>query len=69
MNPIDFVVFDGDSEPNMPVYAIAEAMRRPIRIVSADKEWDVYSYYYDEGQMVMEITEKSTGNAPSAAVA
>lgn len=55
MIPIDFVVFAGDSEPNMPTYAIAEAMRRPLRIVSADKDWEVYSYYYDEGQMVLEI--------------
>ena len=54
MNPID-VIFDGDSEPNMPVYAIAEAMRRSLRIISADKDWEVCSYYYDEGQMVLEI--------------
>jgi hypothetical protein len=55
MTPIDFVVFDGDSEPNTPAYAIAEAMRQPLRIVSASKNWEVCSYYYDEGQMVLEI--------------
>ena len=55
MNPIDFVIFGGDSQPNTPVYAIAEAMRRPLRILSADKDWEVYSYYYDKGQMVLEI--------------
>jgi hypothetical protein len=55
MTPIDFVVFDGDSEPNMPVCAIAEAMRQPLLILSADKDWEVCSYYYDGGRMVLEI--------------
>ena len=65
MTPIEFVVFAGDSEPNMPVYAIAEAMRRPLRIVSDKKEWEVSSYYYGEGQMVLEIKAAEEPENPS----
>ena len=65
MTPIEFVVFAGDSEPNIPAYAIAEAMRRPLRIVSDKKEWEVSSYYYDEGQMVLEIKAAEEPENPS----
>lgn len=57
MTPLDFVVYDGNSEPNTPVYRIAEAMQRPLKIVSASGGWRVLSYYYDDGQMVLEIVE------------
>ena len=60
MTPIEFVIFSGDSEPNIPAYAIAKAMQLPVRIISSEKDWMVSSYYYAEGQMVLEITEKST---------
>lgn len=58
MTPLDFVVYDGNSEPNTPVHRIAEAMRLPLKIVSAFGDWEVVSYYYDDGQMVLEIVEK-----------
>ena len=57
MKPIDFVLFDGDSEPNQPVYRVTEAMQRDIRILGAKSDYRVYSYYYREGQMVLEIEE------------
>jgi hypothetical protein len=59
MTPIEFVVFEGDSKPNQPVYQVAEAMQKPIRIYSGDQEWTVLSYFFHEGQMVLEIEEKS----------
>jgi hypothetical protein len=57
MRPIDFVVYDGDSTPNEPVYKLAEALQQPIRIVSVGQVWMVRSYYMYNGQMVLEITE------------
>lgn len=58
MTPIEFVLFDGDSEPNRPVHEVADAMRTALRIVGPDlTEYEVYSYYYDSGQMVLELKE------------
>ena len=57
MKPIDFILFDGDSEPNQPVYRVAEAMQKDIRILGATGDYRVLSYYYHEGQMVLEIEE------------
>jgi hypothetical protein len=59
MTPIDFVLFNGDSTPNLPVVYVAEAMQRPLRILSADKEFEVCSYYFDDGEMVLELKERS----------
>jgi len=59
MTPIEFVVFDGNSDPNQPVYQIAEAMHKPIKIYSFGAEWEVHGYYYgNEDHMVLEIKEK-----------
>jgi hypothetical protein len=60
MTPIEFVIFDGDSTPNQPVHQISEAMSKPIRIFSAEKEWEVIGYYYADGQMTLDIREKNT---------
>lgn len=60
MTPIDFVIFDGDSTPNLPVHQVAEAMHKPIRIYSAEKEWEVIGYYYADGQMMLDLKEVST---------
>lgn len=59
MKPIDFVVYEGDSEPNTPVYEIAEAMMQDIKITGGDVDFVVHGYYYDEEEkrMVLEITE------------
>ena len=57
MKPIDFILFDGDSEPNQPVYRVAEAMQKDIRIISATSDYRVLSYYYHDGQMVLDIEE------------
>lgn len=65
MKPIDFVLFDGDSEPNQPVYRVAEAMQRDIRILGATNDYRVLSYYYHNGQMVLEIEEDEQDGNPS----
>jgi len=59
MRPIDFVLFDGDSNPNQPVYQIAEAMTKELKIIGANKDFVVYSYYCDDGCMVLELGEKN----------
>ena len=58
MTPIDFVVFDGDGEPNLPAYEVAEAMTRPIKIVGPDGEYEILSYYLDGSNMVLEVRSK-----------
>lgn len=57
MKPIDFILFDGDSEPNQPVYRVAEAMQKDIRIISVTSDYRVRGYYLHEGQMVLDIEE------------
>ena len=59
MTPIEFVVFEGDTDPNQPVYEIAEAMHKPIKIHSSNAEWEVIGYYWSEGRMVLDIKEKN----------
>lgn len=61
MKPIDFVVFNGDSSPNMPAYQVAEAMSKDITILASDGEYDVLSYYYSEGRLVLDIERKDVG--------
>ena len=58
MTPIEFVVFGGDSEPNQPVYQVAEAMSQPIKIIGPDGNYEVLSYYRDGLHMVLEIQRK-----------
>jgi hypothetical protein len=55
MKPIEFVVFRGDSCPNDPVYLIAEAMKKHIRIVGEFDDYEVCAYYHHEGRMILEI--------------
>jgi hypothetical protein len=64
MTPIEFVIFEGDSTPNQPVYQIAEAMQKTIRIFGGSKEWEVLSYYWHEGHMTLDIQEKNNGTTP-----
>ena len=59
MTPIEFVVFEGDTDPNQPVHEIAEAMHKPIEIHSSSAEWEVIGYYWSEGRMVLDIKEKN----------
>lgn len=58
MTPIDFVVFGGDSEPNTPVFLIHEAMNKPLRILGPNGEYEPIGYYFDDGQMVLDIRSK-----------
>ena len=59
MTPIEFVVFNGDSDPNMPAFLVAEAMYKDIIIRTAQYDFEVLSYFYDDGQMVLEIALKT----------
>jgi hypothetical protein len=58
MTPLDFVVFDGDSCPNDPIFRLVEALRNPIKIVGLNGEMEVLSYYLDGNIMVLEVGEK-----------
>ena len=66
MKPQDFILFDGDSSPNTAIIDIYEAMQKPVKILGADGEYKVLSYYYDEEeeQMVLDI-EKTTKSKKS----
>ena len=60
MRPLDFVVFDGDSSPNLPAYKVAEAMKNPIQIFTEEGEYEVLSYYYNHEKncLVLDIGKK-----------
>jgi hypothetical protein len=60
MKPIDFVVFNGDSPPNTSVYLIAEEMKKLIKIVGEDGEYEALSYYFNEKtqRMTLNIRKK-----------
>jgi len=58
MRPIDFVIHDGDSSPNMPAHEVAEAMMKKIVIRTEDGECEVLSYYYSDGVMNLDVKEK-----------
>ena len=58
MKPIDFVIFDGDSSPNDPIYEVAEAMNKPIEINGMDGEYEILSYYLHDGAMNLDIRKK-----------
>jgi hypothetical protein len=53
-------MYSGDSEPNMPIYKVAEAMEKPLVIRGAGGEFEVLSYYCDGTNMVIDIQERST---------
>lgn len=55
MRPIDFVVFDGDSSPNTPAHEIADAMMKPIEIYGPDGKYQILSYYYSGGCLVLDV--------------
>jgi hypothetical protein len=57
MTPIDFVVYEGDSAPNTPVYQIAEAMHREITVRGPSGELEIVGYFFDPdtGNMVLEV--------------
>ncbi len=58
MKPIDFVVFDGDSSPNTPVYKIAEALKKDIVVCGMDGEYEILSYYFSGGQFYLDVQKK-----------
>jgi hypothetical protein len=64
MKPIDFVVFKGDSSPNTPVYQVAEAMNADIVIHGPSGKYEVLSYFFDQGKMVLEI-QPQTSQSPT----
>jgi hypothetical protein len=57
MTPIEFVVYGGDSQPNTPVYRIAEAMQLDCKVVGPKGEMEILSYYFDPDSksMVLEV--------------
>jgi len=59
MRPVDFVLFDGDSSPNTSVHEIAEALQRPLVVVTSSSPKEILSYYYDSKlkQLVLDIGE------------
>ena len=63
MKPIDFIVFDGDSRPNMPAHKVYEAIQKDIIIVADDGEFEVLSYFIENanGRFVLEIQKKVVG--------
>ncbi len=65
MTPVEFVIYGGDSQPNTPVYRIAEAMQSDCKVVGPKGEMEILSYYFDQdsGRMVLEVgylQEKNT---------
>ena len=59
MRPIDFVLFDGDSSPNIPAHEVFIALQRPIKIFGdSHTEYEVLSYYLHEGFMYLDIERK-----------
>lgn len=57
MRPIDFVLYDGDSEPNTAVHKIAEAMKQPILFITSVGKLEVHGYYFDaeSERMIVEL--------------
>jgi hypothetical protein len=48
MTPLDFIMDNGD-DYNMPVGNWQELIKKDIRIFSNDTEWEILSYYPDDG--------------------
>jgi hypothetical protein len=57
MTPVEFVIYGGDSQPNTPVYRIAEAMQSDCKVVGPKGEMEILSYYFDQdsGRMILEV--------------
>lgn len=61
MRPTDFINFDGGSSPTLPIVDIHGAMQKDICIVDSElTEYEILSYYYHNGQMVVDICPKRT---------
>ncbi len=62
MRPIDFIIFDGGSSPNIPAHKLAEALSKDIVILGVDGEYEVLSYYVSNGeeggQMFLDVQKK-----------
>ncbi len=62
MKPINFVVFNGDSTPNMPAHIVAAAMEKDIVVLGLDGEYEILSYYisnsHEGGCFFLEIQKK-----------
>jgi hypothetical protein len=60
IKPIDFVVFEGDSSPNQPVYKVAEAMQKNMLVYVGMDECEVVGYHYNDASqsMVLELEIK-----------
>ena len=60
MRPVDFVLYDGDSAPNTPVYLIREAVTKTLKIFGPTGEFVAVGYHYDkEGEcMVLDVKLK-----------
>lgn len=55
MKPLDFVVFNGGSDPNLPAYKLEEAMYEKVQILTNLGPAEVLSYYYHNGQMHLDL--------------
>lgn len=55
MRPIDFVIFDGGSNPNLQAYKLSKAMVSEIKIRGQNCEYNLLSYYEENGVMVIDI--------------
>ena len=62
IKPIDFVVFEGDSSPNQPVYKVAAAMQNNLLVYVGIDECEVVGYHYSEEHqaMVLELEIKES---------
>lgn len=61
MTPLDFVTTAADDSYNTPAGVIADAMKKPLIVRSAEATWEILSYYYDttSKRMVVDITTKT----------
>lgn len=64
MTPSEFVLFEGDSAPNTPIYKVAEALQKCVLIYCDGGEAVVRSYYYCEERksMVLELMSVDGSN-------
>lgn len=62
MKPVDFVIHDGDSTPNMPAHIVAASMEKDIVVIGPDGEYEILSYYtsngHEGGCFILEIQKK-----------
>ena len=62
IKPIDFVVFEGDSSPNQPVYKVAQAMQKNMLVYVGIDECEGVGYHYSDAAqaMVLELEIKES---------